>query len=127
MSTQLEAFGAQVQRWRKSEGLNQAELAEQVGISRTYLSQIEQGRAQNLSFRLASELSELLGIPSPYDESESENRPVDVPKSLREFAEEDDIPEGDVQMLAKIEYRGTRPDSVEKWRMLYSVIQASSK
>lgn len=127
MTTRLETFGAHVRRERKSQGLNQTELAEHVDISRTYLSQIEQGRAQNLSLRLASDLSEVLGIPSPYEESESEGKSLDVPKSLRDFAKEDEIPEGDVQMLAKIEYRGTRPDSVEKWRMLYSVIQASSK
>ena len=37
-------LGIKVQRLRKSEGFTQEELAEQIGISRTHMGHIEQGR-----------------------------------------------------------------------------------
>ncbi len=37
-------LGKKVQRLRKSEGYTQEELAEHVGISRTHMGHIEQGR-----------------------------------------------------------------------------------
>ncbi len=122
----LENFARRVRKERKNQGYSQEELAEEVGISRTYLSQIEQGKAMNLSLRLAEKLSAALGIESPYRE-ESPTQPGEIPDSLRKFAEEDDIPEGDVRMLAGIEYRGDQPQRPDQWRIVYNVIKNASE
>jgi len=129
LAMSLERFGENVRTERKNQGYSQADLADKVGISRTYLSQIEQGRAQNLSLRLAQRLSTVLGIKSPYqeDDEDEEKEEEDIPQSLREFAEEDDLPPGDVQMLADIEYRGERPQDPQQWRILYNVIKTASE
>jgi transcriptional regulator with XRE-family HTH domain len=125
----LDRFGENVRRERKKQGYSQADLAEKVDISRTYLSQIEQGRAQNLSLRLAQRLSTVLGIKSPYqeDDEDEEKDEEDIPQSLREFAEEDGLPPEDVRMLAGIEYRGERPQDPQQWRILYNVIKTASE
>lgn len=125
----LDRFGENVRRERKNQGYSQADLAEKVDISRTYLSQIEQGRAQNLSLRLAQRLSTVLGIKSPYqeDDEDQEKDEEDIPQSLREFAEEDGLPPEDVRMLAGIEYRGERPQDPQQWRILYNVIKTASE
>lgn len=124
----LEDFGKHVRRERKNQGYNQEELAREVGISRTYLSQIEQGKAQNLSLRLAHRLSRKLGIESPYrPEEDPLGEDNDIPKSLREFAEEDNIPHGDMEMLADIEYRGEQPQRVDQWRIVYNVIKNATE
>jgi transcriptional regulator with XRE-family HTH domain len=125
----LDRFGENVRRERKKQEYSQEELAEKVDISRTYLSQIEQGRAQNLSLRLAQRLSTVLGIKSPYqeDEEDEEKDEEDIPQSLREFAEEDGLPPEDIRMLAGIEYRGERPQDPQQWRILYNVIKTASE
>jgi len=125
----LERFGERVRTQRKKDGYSQADLAEKVEISRTYLSQIEQGRAQNLSLRLAQRLSTVLGIKSPYQENDEgkEEEKEDIPQSLRTFAEEDGLPPEDVRMLAGIEYRGERPQDPQQWRILYNVIKTASE
>ena len=46
-------FGDILRLHRMNHGLSQHELADRLGISRTYLSQIERGRADNLSWKLA--------------------------------------------------------------------------
>lgn len=123
----LENFGKRVQRERKKQGYNQEQLAEKVDISRTYLSQIEQGKAQNLSLRLAQRLSTQLGIESPYEDESPSEQDNDIPESLRKFADEDDIPESEVEMLANIEYRGDQPQRVDQWRIVYNVIKNATE
>jgi transcriptional regulator with XRE-family HTH domain len=125
----LERFGENVRSERKKQGYSQEDLAEKVEISRTYLSQIEQGRAQNLSLRLAQRLSTVLGIKSPYqeDDEDEEKDEEDIPQSLREFAEQDGLPPEDIQMLARIEYRGEKPQDPQEWRILYNVIKTASE
>jgi hypothetical protein len=39
-----------------------------------------------------------------------------VPEGLREFAEEEGLPEADLQMLASIQVRGEQPRTKERWR-----------
>ena len=125
----LERFGENVRSERKKQGYSQEDLAEKVEISRTYLSQIEQGRAQNLSLRLAQRLSTVLGIKSPYqeDDEDEEKDEEDISRSLREFAEQDGLPPEDIQMLARIEYRGEKPQDPQEWRILYNVIKTASE
>jgi transcriptional regulator with XRE-family HTH domain len=124
----LERFGENVRSERKKQGYSQEDLAEKIEISRTYLSQIEQGRAQNLSLRLAQRLSTVLGIKSPYqeDDEDEEKDEEDIPQSLRKFAEQDGLPPEDIQMLARIEYRGEKPQAPQEWRILYNVIKTAS-
>jgi transcriptional regulator with XRE-family HTH domain len=48
-----------------------------------------------------------------------------VPDSLREFADEERIPEADLSMLASIQFRGEQPRTKERWRYIYTAITTS--
>jgi transcriptional regulator with XRE-family HTH domain len=109
-------FGDQVRKRRKADGLSQEELAVQAGISRTYLSEIERGEAENISFRVVEELKETLGI--------GDDAPEDLPPGLEEFAEEEDLPPRDVEALASVELRGERPEDKQEWKVLYNLIRS---
>lgn len=109
-------FAERVRQRREAEGMKQRELAEEAGISRTYLSEIERGEAQNISFRVVERLKEILGIG---DES-----PEDLPEGLAEFAEEADLPPQDVEALASVELRGKRPENKQEWKVLYNLIRS---
>jgi transcriptional regulator with XRE-family HTH domain len=114
-------FGQRVRERREIEGWSQEKLANTVGISRNYLSQIERGIATNLSWQLVQRLASVLGL-----REETFSRQQDwssIPPSLREFAEEADLPQGDVEMLAGIQYRGKQPSTAEEWEMLYKAIK----
>lgn len=52
----------------------------------------------------------------------------EVPTSLREFAEEEDLPLADVKMLASIRWRGeSPPQTSERWRYVYRSLVMSSE
>jgi transcriptional regulator with XRE-family HTH domain len=112
----MSEFGKKVRQRRKKEGMNQKELAAKAGISRTYLSEIERGEAQNISFRVVEKLEEVLGLDRETTE--------EIPRGLREFAEEEDLPPADIKALASVELRGKRPQKKQEWRVLYNLIRS---
>ena len=122
MSTQLEEFGALVRQRRKEKGFSQEQLAVEVGITRTYLSQIEQGSATNLSLRLSKKLRETLNLITIQEQKTqaSQEHP-----SLRAFAEAENLTNAEVLMLSHLSYRGKRPETIDQWRFLYSLIKTT--
>ena len=54
-----ESFGAAIKHYRSEAGLTQAELAERVGLNRTYLSALERGHETEQVRRLLRVLKEL--------------------------------------------------------------------
>lgn len=117
----MDEFGKTVRLRRRSEGLSQQELADKVGISRNYLSQIERGVAQNLSWQVMEKLTSVLGLKG--DPTGKLEETADIPPSLAEFATAAGLPPDDVQMLAGLKYRGQQPTTPEKWELLYNVIK----
>jgi transcriptional regulator with XRE-family HTH domain len=116
-----DTFGTQVRDRRRQEGLSQQELADQVGISRNYLSQIERGQSTNLSWQVREKLSSLLGLQEHTDEPTPDL--ATLPPSLIAFAQSANLPPDDIQMLARLKYRGQQPTTPEKWELLYTVIK----
>jgi transcriptional regulator with XRE-family HTH domain len=120
----MSTFAQQVRDRRKQENLSQEELATQVGISRNYLSQIERGQATNLSWQLRDKLSSILGLK--LEEETAIAQSDELPESLLEFAKSAKLPPDDVQMLARLKYRGKQPTTAEKWELLYNVIKMTT-
>ncbi|MEO0537467.1 MAG: helix-turn-helix transcriptional regulator [Cyanobacteria bacterium P01_A01_bin.123] len=118
-------FGDKIRKRRSEEGLSQEKLAQTVGISRNYLSQIERGVATNLSWQVMNRLTAALGLKAEQG-SDSEATiagRMDLPSSLVAFAQKADLPTDDVLMLARLKYRGQQPTTLEKWELLYNVIK----
>ncbi|MEO0488487.1 MAG: helix-turn-helix transcriptional regulator, partial [Cyanobacteria bacterium J06659_2] len=104
-------FGDKIRKRRSEEGLSQEKLAQTVGISRNYLSQIERGVATNLSWQVMNRLTAALGLKAEQG-SDSEATiagRMDLPSSLVAFAQKADLPTDDVLMLARLKYRGQQP------------------
>ena len=120
-----ESFGERVRKRREQEGLSQAELADKAGISRTYLSEIERGRATNLSWKVVEGLAAALGL-SIEPESRVEEHIGELPPGLEEFAKSRNLPAQDKLMLARLKFRGKQPTSPEMWALVYSAIEVAT-
>lgn len=114
-------FGKKVRDRRVEERLSQEKLAQAVGISRNYLSQIERGQATNLSWQVMERLTSVLGLK--VDAAATEDSLTALPPSLAKFAQSAGLPPDDVLMLAQLKYRGQQPTTPEKWELLYNVIK----
>jgi transcriptional regulator with XRE-family HTH domain len=117
----MDNFAQQVRAQRKAQKLSQQELAQQVEISRNYLSEIERGEATNLSWQVRQKLAAALGL-SPAGEAPETN----LPEGLAAFAASAKLPQDDVQMLAGLKYRGQQPTTADKWELLYNVIKMTA-
>lgn len=60
-----DVLGANVRRLREARNLTQVELAEEVGIHRSTVIDIEAGRAKNLSLGTLARLATVLGVRAP--------------------------------------------------------------
>lgn len=121
------SIGQQIRRRREQQGLSLTDLARLSGVSKGYLSQIENNSSARPSaltlFKIASALGtsvgELLGKSGP----DSQSIDLDIPESLQQFAEEAKLPDAEVRMLAGIRYRGKSPKTIDDWRYIYESIR----
>jgi transcriptional regulator with XRE-family HTH domain len=112
---------------RLEKGLSVADLAEQAGVSKPYIWQIEYGRRQNpsgdklqkLASALGVTIADLIGSPAGIPEEVL----GEAPESLRAFAKRRGKRLGlrreDVEMLKHVHYRGKRPETVEDWELVF--------
>jgi transcriptional regulator with XRE-family HTH domain len=128
-ATDAQGIGRRIKRFRTEKGMSGADLAEKAKISRSYLSELENGTgahkrpSADVMYRIGRALgvtmSELLGRPL-INEPQSPR-----PASLLRFAEEHKLPETDIEMLASIRFRGDVPQTPERWSFIYNAIKSS--
>ena len=126
------SVGQQVRQRRESQGLSLTELARLADVSKGYLSGIENNEAARPSAATLYRIADALGatVAELLEKSvgaQDGGREPEVPKSLRQFADENGLPPADVRMLASIRYRGKAPGTMEDWRFIYESIQMRVK
>lgn len=125
----VSGVGRRIRKYREQRGLTLSGLAERADISKSYLWSLENedthARPSGESLYAIAEalgvtMSDLLGRKL------LTTRPTgSISKSLREFAEENDVPESDLHMLATIRFRGEVPKTKERWKYIYDAIRSS--
>ncbi len=121
------ALSEQIRKRRQEEGLSVAELARLASVSKAYVSQLENNingvrPSAEVLFRIASALGTSV---SALLEKQDDNQLADIPEELQKFALSEQLPEEEIKLLARIEYRGRRPKTLDDWRFLYEAIKRS--
>jgi transcriptional regulator with XRE-family HTH domain len=127
-----ETIGQRIRRYRQDRGMSLSQLAVASGVSKSYLSELESmngndtahGPSADVLYRIGNALgiamSDLLGRPII-------TRPTKKrPPSLMKFAEEANLPESDIEMLASIKFRGQQPKTADRWAFIYQAIKNSA-
>lgn len=122
------SLGARLRRFREERGLSLSQLGEKAGVSKGYLSTLEKVPDARPSAETLFAIAEALGVTM----ADLMGRKVqlaserEVSDSLRAFADEAELPEADVSMLAAIQFRGEQPQTKERWRYIYNAIRTSA-
>lgn len=123
-------IGEKIKKRREEAHLSISALADQAGVSKGYLWSLEKGSTKarpsgrtlyRIAGVLGTTMSDLLGEELLIDVAPD----GEVPEALVELAKLEGLTEQDVRMLAAINFRGQRPQDLEAWRLLWSVIKAS--
>ena len=126
-------LGQKIRQLREEKELSLNKLAEKAGISKAYLSQLENDLSKQPSAeilrKIASAFSmtiaDLLDQPVRVFAEDFEDE--DIPAVLREFinkrGEALDIQREDVRTLMNIQYRGNQPKTIEDWEHILQTIR----
>jgi transcriptional regulator with XRE-family HTH domain len=118
-----------VRRLRTDKGLSLTQLAEQAGVSKSYLSAVENGTGTRPGAAVLHQLATALGVTlgDVLGRAVQAHPEHDIPPSLQEFAKRSRLPEADIQMLAGIKFRGEAPRPADRWQFIYNAIVMSAQ
>lgn len=124
------SIGKTIKSWRDEIGLSLNQVAEGSGVSKGYLSQLENGNVTRPSADALARIAEALGKPlhellgeRPTVEESGAKLPKGLSEMLADRSEKGKpIPPEDVEMLRSIRYRGRQPRTAADWDFLYETI-----
>jgi transcriptional regulator with XRE-family HTH domain len=128
-SSEAESIGQRIRRLREEKRMTLSGLAAAAEMSKGYLWNLESGKVDSrpsattlygLAQALGVAMSDLLGRPLLI------NSTTGIPPELRQFADDANLPETDVEMLAGIQFRGDQPRTKERWQYIYNAIRHSA-
>lgn len=130
-SIDLTKLGHHVRFLRQGKGWSLTDLARESGLSKSYISDLENGAAgkpniqyiYSVSVALGVTLNELLEInTSKAEAARVKRKEAELPAGLKELQTELNLTDGDVEKLAQINFRGKRPRDKEGWRFLIETL-----
>jgi len=127
----LEKLGHTVRFYRQGKGWTITALAEKSGVSKAYISDLENGVAGKpniqyvfaIAVALEVTLDELLEDAKPSGKIKSHKDSEELPPGLAKLQQELQLSDAEVESLAQINFRGSRPKDAEGWRFLLEAIK----
>jgi len=127
----LTKLGYRIRFLRKGKGWSLADLAKESGLSKAYLSDLENGSAgkpniqyiYSVAVALGVTLSELLeesGVRAP--SARTRSKESELPKGLKDLQIDLNLSDDDVEKLAEVSFRGNRPRDKEGWLYLIETL-----
>lgn len=136
MELDLERLGQNIRFRRTGRGWSLGDLAEKTGLSKAYLSDLENGRGGRPNIQYLMQVAKVFettiddlvsGTADSATVAEpSEDEPEVLPQGLREFADRVHLKPEEVRMLAQLHFRGGRPRDAESWSAIFQVLKAVS-
>ena len=118
-------LGERIRMLRTAKAWSSGQLAEESGVSRAYLWQLETGGKDKPSFDVLERLARALGVSvSEFsEEKEQPERTENLPPGLAECARHRGkhlgIRKTDLDVMQNIHFRGHQPDNAEDWELLF--------
>ena len=123
-----QTMGQRIKQRREELQISLTQLSEKAGVAKGYIWEIENENSDkdvrpsaDTVFKIAEALgtsaADLLG------KKIQQTSTPDIPDTLRQFAEAQDLTEADVEMLARIEFRGEKPETKDDWQYIYESIR----
>ena len=123
-----QTMGQRIKRRREELHISLNQLSEKSGVAKGWLWEIENEK-RDKDVRPSAEtlfkIAEALGTSAAdlLGKKIQQNTTPDRPDALKSFAQENDLTDADVEMLARIEFRGEKPETKEDWQYIYESIR----
>ena len=126
----LVKLGQRIRFLRHGKSWSLSDLMEKSGVSKAYISDIENAAAgkpniqyvYSIATALGVTLDELLEDATP-KARQRRRRTEDLPPGLAELQQHLKLSDDEVETLAQINFRGNRPKDAEGWRFLLEALK----
>ena len=126
----LVKLGQRIRFLRHGKSWSLSDLMEKSGVSKAYISDIENAAAgkpniqyvYSIATALGVTLDELLEDATP-KARQRRRRTEDLPPGLAELQQQLKLSDDEVETLAQINFRGNRPKDTEGWRFLLEALK----
>ena len=119
-------LGERIIHLRNRNGWNSGRLAQEAGVSRGYLWQLETGGKDRPSLNVLERLAKALGVSvaefaqeGTAPKAAKQRLPLGLAQFVREKSRTYDITKSDVEMMGAVHFRGKQPAAPEDWELLY--------
>lgn len=130
-------IGENIKTYRTLHGLSLPRLAEQAGVSKAFLWEIENGNSKRPGAEVLSKIADALGITIAHlmgKESKTVSPPLvepEINEALRAFIEErkrqgQPLDPEEIQSLSYVQMRGGRPRTREQWALIYGLLKETT-
>lgn len=137
MKLDLDRLGQNIRDRRTARGWSLGDLADKTGLSKAYLSDLENGRGGRPNIQYLMQVAETFGAtiddlvsgttePSVAAPHAAAGDADVLPLGLREFADKNGLRPDEISMLAQLHFRGGRPRDAEAWGAIFQVLKAVS-
>jgi transcriptional regulator with XRE-family HTH domain len=131
----LKRLGHAIRFLRQGKGWGLAELSARSGVSKAYISDLENGVAgkpnvqylYSIAVALDSTLDQLVNGAVEEPPAAATGHGHQLPPGLEELQLDLSLSDEDVQMLASVNFRGHRPRDKEGWRYLLQTLRMLSQ
>ena len=133
----LVKLGHKVRFLRQGKGWTLSELSDKSGVSKAYISDLENGVAGKPNIQYVFAIASALGVTldellsdaaaTPVERSRRKRTGRDLPPGLAELQREMNLSDDETDMLAQVNFRGNRPKDKEGWRFLLEAIKMLSQ
>ena len=126
----LVKLGERIRFLRQGKGWSLSDLMEQSGVSKAYISDVENAVAgkpniqyvYSIASALGVTLDQLLQDAAPASR-QRRRRNEELPPGLAELQQQLNLSDHEVETLAQINFRGNRPKDIEGWRFLLEALK----
>lgn len=138
MDIDLKRLGENIRYRRQGKNWSLADMAEGSGVSKAYISDLENGSGGKPNIQYLYRVATALGTTldalvnqslrvshKKSSRSTSSNEPL--PPGLEEFAKKEGLEPEQIEMLAKLNFRGNRPRDADAWKLVYDTIKIASR
>ena len=119
-------LGEKIRKLRAAKGWSSGDLAQNSGVSRAYLWQLEKDPKKHPSVQTLERLAKALGVPVTefIEDSEAQGHAsATSPSGLADFVRHRGpalgVTKTDVEVMRNIHFRGAQPEAFEDWELLF--------
>jgi|SRR6266850_2730927 len=134
MEIDLKMLGENIRYLRQGKNLSLADLTKKSGVSKTYISDLENGLGgrpnvqylYKIATALDTTIDALINLSLKRKAIPAVSREP-LPPGLEEFAKQESLEPQQIDMLARLNFRGNRPKDADAWKLIYDTIKMASR